>query len=370
MSLHVQRYEEKHIPLIKAFNKRLREKGSINQFAESHIPDWLPPREDSPLRKEYYIFGDDDVVRGGYVLKFQDFFLHGCTLRIANLQSPISEGIIDHRFTLVGPQIVRHALNEHPLMYSLGMGGYAEPITKFFRALCWNLITVPFYFKVVNARNFLTRNAYLRNSPASRLALDIGGYSGIGSLSIHMLQYVRKRRLATAHLTTAEIGTGDEDIDKIWETVKEHYAFIAVRDSKTIDILYPPTQTRFRRMKIFSHGNCIGWVVTLCTQMSAHKQFGSLRVGSIIDCLSHPDDASRVINCAAASLEAEKADIIVANHSHFAWGRAFEKNAFLRGPSNYIFGSSIALTQMMDQYDSVAKEIFFMRGDGDGPINL
>jgi hypothetical protein len=152
--------------------------------------------------------------------------------------------------------------------------------------------------------------------------------------------------------------------------VKDRYSFIAVRDKKTIDILYPPEAKRFRRIKVYSGSRCIGWAVTLCTQMTAHKQLGSLRVGSIVDCLSHPDDAPGVLSMAAAGLEQQGADIMVANHSHPLWGQAFEQNAFLRGPTNFIFGASVALSSALKASDPSCRGIYFMRGDGDGPINL
>jgi hypothetical protein len=231
-------------------------------------------------------------------------------------------------------------------------------------------VTVPFYFKVVNCRRFLTKNAFLRKTHAHRFMLNVCAYSGVGCLSLHALQYFFQQRRKDAHVTTAEVGNNDEEIDGIWEHVKSSYGLIAVRDGRTLDILYPPFEKRFRRLKVYSHERCIGWVVTLCTQMTSHKQFGSLRVGSIVDCLSQTDDASTIIHAAASELTKQGADILVANHSHRAWGKAFENAGFLRGPSNFIFGASVALAERVETCAAGIDEIYFMRGDGDGPINL
>lgn len=370
MTLNIKLYEKEHIPLVKAFNKRLLDKGDQHRFPESNIPSWLPKRPGSNLYQEYYVIGDEESVRGGCIIKYQDFLLKGNKIQISNMQLPISEGIIDPNYTLIGPVIARNTLEKAPILYSLGMGGYSEPITRLLQALRWKLFSVPFYFKVININNFLRKNTYLRDSSFKRIMLDICAYSGMGSISIHILQFIRQRRLPGDHLITEEVSEGDEDIDTIWEKAKDHYTLIAVRDSQTIDILYPICEKRFQRTKVYAHGKCIGWVVTLCTQMTSHKQFGSLRVGSIIDCLSHPDDADTIVKVAASGLEALGADIIVANHSHRVWGRAFGRNGFLRGPSNFIFGASVALARLLGEFDAASKEIFFMRGDGDGPINL
>ncbi len=370
MGVTVTTYEKDHIPMVKAFNERLRRKGESHQFPESHISDWLPPRNDSRLRQEYFVAANEAYVRGGYILKHQEFRLHGSMKLIYNMQSPISEGVVDPAYALVGAMIARDVMRKAPLNYTLGMGGFSEPITRFLKGMRWKLVSVPFYFRVINCNAFLRRNAFLRKSPAMRILLDLGAFSGAGAVSVHAAQFLVGQMRACAPGRTTEIEVGDADVDAVWERVKDRYPLIALRDSKTVDILYPVSAKRFHRKKVFVNGTCIGWVVTLCTQMVTHKQFGSLRVGSIIDCLSHPDDACTVVKAAAAELEDLGADIIVANHSHRVWGSAFVMNGFLRGPSNFIFGASTELAQQMGTLESVSREIFFMRGDGDGPINL
>ena len=67
--------------------------------------------------------------------------------------------------------------------------------------------------------------------------------------------------------------------------VQEDY--IAKRDAATLDCLYPPSDPRFIRIRT-DHG----WAVLLDTPMSAHKQFGDLRVGTIVDCLAPPEEAT------------------------------------------------------------------------------
>ena len=104
--------------------------------------------------------------------------------------------------------------------------------------------------------------------------------------------------------------------------------------------------------------------------MDNHKQFGNMRVGSIVDCLASPEKCSNIINSATLFLRKCKVDIIVSNHSHKSWNRAFNNNGYLEGPSNYLFAASKELAKEIKPFQSNKNEVFFMRGDGDGPINL
>jgi hypothetical protein len=145
---------------------------------------------------------------------------------------------------------------------------------------------------------------------------------------------------------------------------------IAVRDAETLNILYPPNNPRFIKLLIKENGKIIGWAVALDTRMKNHSHFGNMRVGSIVDSLSLPEDALKIILATSRYLEKRKVDIIVANYSHRAFRLAFKKSGFLRGPSNFIFAASKDLTRQISPFQENTSKIFMCRGDGDGPINL
>ena len=109
------------------------------------------------------------------------------------------------------------------------------------------------------------------------------------------------------------------------------YALIAQRDAATLDALYPPADPRFLRVRAAG-----GWALLLDTQMQHHKQFGDMRVGTIVDCLAPADAAPAVMRAAAALLESRGVDMIVSNQMHGAWSRALLDAGFRRGPSNYL----------------------------------
>ena len=108
----------------------------------------------------------------------------------------------------------------------------------------------------------------------------------------------------------------------------------------------------------------------LDTQMSGHKQFGSMRVGSIVDCLASPADAAAVIRAATRFLETRGVDIIISNQSSSAWCKALAANGYLTGPSNFILALSPKLAESLTPLPEHKPAIHMNRGDGDGPINL
>ena len=145
---------------------------------------------------------------------------------------------------------------------------------------------------------------------------------------------------------------------------------IAVRDEETLNILYPPENDRFFRLISYQEGGIIGWAVVLDSQMDNHKQFGNMRIGSIIDCLALPDGEYSVIRSATTFLVGRGVDMIVSNQCHHEWGAALKVAGFLQGPSNFFFTPSPHLADLIAPFDQQVHLAHLNRGDGDGPIHL
>jgi hypothetical protein len=77
------------------------------------------------------------------------------------------------------------------------------------------------------------------------------------------------------------------------------------------------------------------------------------------------------VRAATAFLEKTGIDLIVSNQSHQAWRRAFERNGFLKGPSNFIFAASKKLTALLPLLQENSDTFHITRADGDGlPANF
>ena len=369
--IRIEPYEARHILMVRAFNERMRGRG-VAEFPESNIPSWLPPDTSRSLGlyQEYFVAADSAAVRGVYILKHQDFFIQGRRVSIAAYQFPVSEGIADPGFVKVGPMLTLDALKKQPRLFVLGMGGHSEKLPQFLKAMRWSFCDVPFFIKILKPFNVLRKINSLRKNFFRKLILDMAAFSGAGWLGIHALQAFKTHRASVKGLRFQEFQTFDGAADILWERVSNEYSMIALRDSQNLNVLYPESSAKFRKINIFEGDRNIGWAVLLDTPMDGHVHFGSLRVGSIIDCLSHPEDAGKILSAATDYLTGRGVDMIVSNHSHHSYVRAFEKLGYLRGPNIFLFTSSRELTRVIGPFDNLKDRFFFMRGDGDGPINL
>ena len=127
---------------------------------------------------------------------------------------------------------------------------------------------------------------------------------------------------------------------------------------------------RFIKLCVDSGGEAVGWAVLLDTQMSSHKQFGDMRVRTIVDCLARPWRETALISSVAEFLSDRGVDLIVSNQSHAAYRRALKQSGFMAGPSNFILAVSPKLASQFSEFDQCFQSFHFNHGDGDGPIHL
>ena len=371
MSIKIQPYTQEFTDSVAEFNRRMAPANISFQVPETPSAEWLPKIEGREIYQEIFLAIEDGFVRGAYTFKHQEFSFGGQIRSVGACQMPISEGILDKRYSLVGPKIVNDALRREPLSYGLGIGDRNGAIVKMLVAMGWNLHSVPFYFKVCNAFRFLRNIEHLRASAPRKVALDLASYSGIGWLGVNVLNLALRPdpRPYTAfqveHVPDFSAWASD-----LWRECHHRYAMIGVRDARVLNILYPAENPRFTRLRVVESGRVVAWAVVLDTKMSNNKYFGDMRIGSIIDCLARPEDAHKLMFLAAQVLERRGVDLIVSNQAHAGWGAALRHAGFLKGPSNYFFLTSIPLSALLRQIDPPGTAVHMTRADGDGPIHL
>ncbi len=368
MPIAIEPYTSDMEPAVVQFNRRLSDHGITFKFPESSKPAWLPKVNDRQIYQQPYLAVDGDgAVRGGYILKHQDFWIDGYRHSIGNYQLPLSEGIIEKKYGVVGLRLLSDALRRQPLLYALGMGGQDKPLPQLLRSMRWSLHAVPFYFKVCHPSRFLRNIAFLRRSPLRRIFLDLAAVTGAGWLGLRLMQRVKRSRTTTTHETVESF---DDWTDNLWDKCKSRLSLSAVRDRAALNILYPPGDPKFTRLKIVDSGEAIGWAVLMNTAMSGHKQFGNMKVGSIIDCLGVSGREPEIMAHAAEYLRREGADLIVSNQMHHGYGQALKDCGFLEGPTNFVFAASPELAGLLNLSSDILPDMHINRGDGDGPIHL
>lgn len=381
MSIQIQPYTEELSESVAEFNKRVAPAKASFSVPVTPVPGWLPKRPDRSIHQEIFLALEERRVRGAYTLKLQEFLCGGVVRTVGSCQMPISEGIVDQRYALVGLQIMQDALRRQPLAYDLGIGSFDASIAKVHRAMGWQFRAIPFFFRIENGFRFAREIAHLRSGRVRQIALDLAALSGVAWTSAKVMHACSKA-FCTARDVVQGQGRADGDLvvesftefgcwaDDIWRQARGHYSMAAVRSAEVLDILYPPENERFIRIRVLRGDHTIGWAVLLSTRMEASKHFGNMYVGSIVDCLAIPAEENAVIAEATRILERRGVDLMVTNQSHRAWRDACLREGFLSGPSNYILGASKEFSRLLNEWDPNGERIHITRGDGDGPIHL
>jgi hypothetical protein len=355
MPLQILPYAQQDVPAVREFNQRLRAGGFTadhEQFPETPDPGWMPALE-------LFLAVEDSTVRGGYILRRQSFSASGAEVSAAHYRLPLSEGVINRSYAMLGLRMVRDALSRESRLYAIGMAGWDKPLPQMLRRLGWRMCTVPFHFHVVHPGRFLRHIRAIRTSPLRRAVLDAAAFTGAGWLGMKALGLARRLPPAPVELAPAFSPWADD----VWDRSRPAYGLLAQRNAATLDQLYPPSDPRFLRVRAAG-----GWAVVLDTQMQDHQQFGDLRVGTIVDCLAPPESAGAIVRAAASLLQERGVDLIVSNQMHAAWSRALTDSGFRDGPSNYLLALSPAFVEASGGANH--DQLHFNRGDGDGPIHL
>ena len=362
-----------HVGAVAAFNRRLAAGGSPWSFYSDPLPDWIAPRPGQAVWREYHLAVDEaGEVRGAYALKPQTWLVRGEPHTVTDWQGPFSEGSINVKYTTLGLRMLRDMLKKYPLLYSWGHGGDEQPVVQMLLKMGWVMHQTPFCLLVLRPARFLRLNALLRSSPWRRLALDIAAYSGIGFVLLKLMHAALRLRHSRQFAATATVvPTFGQWADELWQRCKGRYTAIALRDAASMNVLVPPTGWPAGiRLKIDRAGQTIGWAVVMNTQMRGDARFGTLRVGSVVDCLADPDDTGDVVAAATRYLRDGGVDIVISNQAHPAWAHGFAQNGYAVLANKRMFAPSPALRALLEPFDETARGLHLTNMDGHGPMAL
>ena len=366
MALSIQPFDAARSEAVKDFNRRMAAGGSSWKFPESPVPSWLARVDGSPVFQEFFVAADGEVVRGAYALQRRPARVGDEELTLGAWYLPVSEGSIDPKHALVATLLMRDALRREPLSYGLGMDGMDSQASKLAGAMRCERRLVPFFVRIENGARFVREARYVRRNAFLARALDLAAAKGLATLGAKLVRLALRNgpRLGGASVeTVAEFGPW---ADELWQRCCGRYSFVELRDAATLARVYPE-RPRFERLRLSRGGQTIGWAVLQLAEMKDNPNFGSLHVGRITDAFAAPEDAAVVIRAAADTLAARGVDLMLSNQLHPAWCSALRRNAFLPGPSNYVFAPTAALAERIRALDPDYRNVHLNRGDGDGP---
>lgn len=372
MGLKIVWYEASHEAAVAAFNQRLKAAEVPFQFFERAASSWLPPEEGSPVYRTYRLAIDDQgFVRGGYGLRVQDFSINGETHVVANYQLPLSEGIFDPTYLTLGTRLLRSALREFPLLYSLGMGGIDKPLPRLLGASGFDLGLVPFSFRVLRGRAFFREMEFFRRSPIRRFLAGTAACTGLGEITLKLVQGTRTSLRSDSRYTIEEFQEWDDSIDEIWNAVDRKSCVLGVRHADALTRIFPPANKANRKLLLRRDGRPVAYVVVRSTPMKDDQYFGSMTLGSIVDGWGAEEDVGQLIRMATEFLEEIGADLVISNQINGPWVRALQAAGYFTYRSNFGLAISPKLSSLMGgTLMEIGERCHFNRSDGDGPIHI
>lgn len=368
--MQITPYEDKHVAAVKQFNQRMlsAQTDLFFTFPEVSQSSELPEKENAQIYQKYFLAVEGESVHGGYILKQQPAMKLNNQIAIGNYQLPLSEGIINTKFAMVGVQIYLDAIRKQKFLYSLGMGSQDRPLPQFLKKMGWKIGDVPFFFKILKPSKVIKQMPAIRNHYRLKNFMFILDQMKIFSLLILIYNLLQKFRSPkkNSDIKVTKVEQFSEWADEIWQNSKNDYQWICKRDSEILNTLYPSDSKRFIRLQFQNKNKNIGWALVLATAMTEHKQFPNLKVGTLADGLCLNGYENQIIKGCEEFLQQQNVDLIISNQSHTRWTSALKAHGFLTAPTNYIIAFSPEMIKGIDDFS----QCHINRGDGDGPINL
>ena len=152
--MNIRFVSDDDIPAVARFNQRLREggRGEEQITLRPELPGEARYRPAGfPVYRRMMIAEDGREVRAAAMLYYNNIFIHGKRQDCCWLDMPISEGIIDRRYSLAIIQLLKTASRYEPFMMSTGAGPVDKDSFRLLTKLDWRNRAVPFFFYPVNS---------------------------------------------------------------------------------------------------------------------------------------------------------------------------------------------------------------------------
>lgn len=360
--------EPSDLEALQRFSKRL---GSTEvaswPLSRIALPGATADDDAFPVRRRRLV-----AVENGEIRAVQNFFEHqlyidGEPHSFVWPNTPISEGIVDPRYTSLWLALLRYGMSVQPLHLVLGSFGDEPPLGRMFNALRWPSAALHLFIHPIRVTRICRERHRLlqrhRGLAALAAAAEYSGIATVTSLALRAYEFALWR----SRLEVAEVDEFGNWADEMWEVARSEYKVLTRRDAAALNRLYRPGDRRIKRLRIGRKGTNIGWLLLATRKFHNDQLLGSLRTCVLIDALCRPDDAVHIMRAGLRQAVADGADICLAWWSHLAWQRAAMRSGF--------FGIRSGLTlyvppTVQPQLLSPALPIescHFSRGDCDGP---
>ncbi|MFN0085076.1 MAG: hypothetical protein ACKVX9_06790 [Blastocatellia bacterium] len=369
--------EENDVAALVRFNQRLKAGGREEEIPlDPALPGEARYRpEEFPIYRRTMIADDGQEVRAAMMLCRHNVYVDGERKDFSWTKLPISEGIIDLKYSMAIIQIMKKALEDQPFLMGIGAGMPDSDGHRFFVKLRWRYQSIPFFFYPVRMSRVLRELSYFKGSAQLRYGALLSAYSGLGAGLSGLLSLRRKTSPLLARELAGYEASVVEDFgewaDQVFTRALPDYPVAIRSDATSLNIVYPPDDRRLIRLRVRKRDSNrdAGWIVTAVKQMEENHYFGNLKVGTLVDGFGRPEDVAGLLSSGLNHLAAVGADIVVANFSHAAWTRACRIAGMFSGPSNFQLFVSPKGSPILEKTHPL-DQIHLVRGHSDGMDNL
>lgn len=364
-TMHIRPYVREDLAAIRAFEERLK----LHNPAWSFEPPDLVQKESPavPSRLQMIVASDADGVHGGYTMRVDHFSLDDSPLHLNYFGFPISEGVMDRKYAVLGLKLQRDIQHRTEFAYGLGGGGISSQVNQLKIRGGWSACDVPFWVSVNRPAEVLRKLPLIRRSVLRSTVASLLVNSGCASLAgvAHRSFFRRRRELRCRLLSSNQVHGFSAWVDELHDRCKACYRLLARRDRVALEKRFPGGLPHLHRVEVLLNDQPIGWFVALDRVFNKQKHFGDLKVGFFLDCLALPEHALYITAAATDFLSTKDVDVVVCNASHRAWNNALRRCGYLKGPSNFPCLASPALAQRLGSMEDCLAESHLMRADGD-----
>lgn len=373
MSIVVRRFRPDDAAAIGRLNSRLAAAGLPHRVdCEDALEGEQPSLEKQPIIARLYVAANGQEIHGGVWLKEQLFWSEGRPVRVGWVEYPVAESLIDGAVAGVPTSLLFSLLREQPHLMALGMGGHAGSLARLLAAARWDGSSVPFFFGLLQPSRVLRQLSYARTTPTRRMVADALAYSGLGAIAYKLVAgaHAAIRARPPRGYTSLVADRFDGWADEIWARCRDSYGFIALRDSRALNALYPEGFACLVRLRVQHGGRDVGWICARSIDVAGtwfERHFGNLRLGILTDALAQPADAEGVMAAGFRYLMEDRVDLVVTYQSHPAWRAAAVSAGLLPGPSTCAFYSSASVERLIKRAAASNRHYHLTYSDGDGP---
>jgi hypothetical protein len=353
--------------------KRFLQRFEATQYAGFPLlPSALPYDRDPdnfPVRKQKLA-----VEENGEIRAIQNFFEHelyidGKAYPFVWPNEPLSEGVLDPKYTGLWTALLRYSLSLQPIHLVLGAFRLGNDLAlgEVFTALRWRSQEVPAFAYPIDLGRVCRESRWLPKKSCMAVAAALAGYTGLGTVASLGLR-AQAALMKPRDVTVEETNDFGEWADVIWQRVRLRYRALTRRDAATLNRLYLPGDRRVRRLRIRRAGRDLGWLLMVVRSFTDDPVFGSLRVAVLADGLCEPADVNEVVAIGTSEAIRNRASLCIAWWTHEAWQRASRRLGYMRMASGnmrlYVSpaGKSLILSSLLPM-----ESCHFSRGDCDGP---